>query len=325
MGISVAVYDAYVSEWRRRLRENYRPYRQRWPGHLFHHAPLENVVKILTNGELLSRNHAKEAAFLDVAGAGIIDHRNDAHNYGRLYFRPRTPTQYSIEGIRKLSDVRFNAHAPTLYMLVFDARCVLTIDSTECSNGNMQSWGTAHEPSEEFFAGLPFTEIYHEGSVGFTPEILHRRCAEVLVQSPFRIKQSLKFIYCRSPAERDMLSYELGPVAAQWIDRMIISDDLNVFEKRYSFIQTVDIGHSGVTFKVHPRSDNQEIELRLRIKHGQELISDDTFSRLPAVSKSGSSIWIKRAHLADGDYRVRIDIEGHKAYINSLTLGDALF
>jgi hypothetical protein len=154
---------------------------------------------------------------------------------------------------------------------------------------------------------------------------LHRRCAEVLVQSPFRIKQALKFIYCRSPAERDMLNYELGLLAHDWIDKMIISDDLNVFEKRYSFVQTVDIGHSGVTFKIHPRSDNQDIELRLRIKQGRELVSDDNFPRLPAVSKSGTSVWIKRAKLADGDYRVRIDIEGHKAYRNLLTLGDALF
>ena len=275
----------------------------------------------------MSRNDAGKAGFLDVAGAGIIDHRSAAHNYGRLYFRPRTPTQYSIEGIRKLSDIAYSAHAPMRYMLVFDASKILTLEDTECSNGNMQSWGTAHDATEDFFLGLPFSEIYHEGGLaaGWTREINHRRCAEVLVQSPFNVKPALKFIYCRSSAERDTLLHELGVTAKYWLGKIVISDDLNVFEKRYSYVQSVDIDKTGVSFKLHPRYGNQTVELRIRARLDQTMTFDDTYSRQAATAPNGNSSWIRKANLTDGSYLVRIDIEGHMAYRNVLDLGDVLF
>jgi hypothetical protein len=59
---------------------------------------------------------------LDIAGAVVIQNRDRAHQFARLYFRPRTPTQFHIEGIRKSGDYYMGyTHAPTLVMLIFDS------------------------------------------------------------------------------------------------------------------------------------------------------------------------------------------------------------
>lgn len=65
--------------------------------------------------------------------------------------------------------------------------------------------------SAEDFAKLPFDKIYHEGA--FLPEnrddIIRHRQAEVVRRDGIYIKDCLKGIVCRTPAERQMLLYLL--------------------------------------------------------------------------------------------------------------------
>ena len=100
MGLSLAFVDAHIRGWEQKLKGGAYPHREHWPRYLFHHAPLENAVKILTSGRL-SRIHSDQVRGRDVAGFGVIDCSQRAHHFARLYFRPRTPTQYHIEGIRR--------------------------------------------------------------------------------------------------------------------------------------------------------------------------------------------------------------------------------
>jgi hypothetical protein len=135
------------------------PHRTKWPSRLFHHTPVENAAEVLRRGALLSRNASAGARQLDVADADVIARRDAAHDSARLYFRPRTPTQYSIEGVRKRSEYFRGAdkHAPTLVMFIFDARKVLALPGVRFSDGNMQSSGTLDGDSEAFFSSIDFS------------------------------------------------------------------------------------------------------------------------------------------------------------------------
>ncbi len=128
MLITSKLFEAHIASWRERLaKSGGRPYRQNWPGRLFHHAPLENAVEILTSGNLLSRTASAGARKRDVADPNVIATTTVAHDFVRLYFRPRTPTQYHIEGIRKTTDLlRPDVHAPVIVVFVFEALAVLS-------------------------------------------------------------------------------------------------------------------------------------------------------------------------------------------------------
>jgi hypothetical protein len=115
MGLTDRRVDRHIEEWQDRLGRTFTSRRAQWPPRLFHHSPIENAAKILKTGQLLSRVHSTPHRALDVAGVSVIQNRNRAHQFGRLHFRPRTPTQYhiEIEGIRKAGEYYDQAHAPT--------------------------------------------------------------------------------------------------------------------------------------------------------------------------------------------------------------------
>ena len=81
--------------------------RRPWPDFLFHFTAIENVVSILKHG-LLSRAEARRQGidFASSASSKIIG-QTDATltDYVRLYFRPRTPTTYRMEGFKPLGQL----------------------------------------------------------------------------------------------------------------------------------------------------------------------------------------------------------------------------
>lgn len=126
MGLSPRVARAHIDDWKERLARGNRPYRQHWPSRLFRHEPLENAVKILKSGVLLSRRDAASEIERDIAPADIIASSEAAHGFVRLYFRPKSPTQYRIEGIRKPNELYQGRHAPVLFLMLFRAEDILT-------------------------------------------------------------------------------------------------------------------------------------------------------------------------------------------------------
>lgn len=114
MGLSANFIQAHVAKWEASLAATYRSYRTKWPSRLFHHAPVQNAAAILRRGELLSRIDSEGIRPFDIAGQNVIALRDRAHSFARLYFRPRTPTQYYIEGIksRKNITITIQIHMP---------------------------------------------------------------------------------------------------------------------------------------------------------------------------------------------------------------------
>jgi|SRR5215831_1358383 len=325
MALGTAFINEHIARWEAELRKPYYAYREKWPSRLFHHSPLANAVKILIAGKLRSRADPENSDFVDVAGAGVIDARDHAHNYVRLYFRPRTPTQFHIEGIRKAGECQFGeqAHAPVLVMFVFDSRKVLRLEGTRFSDRNMQLGAAAAHDSEDYFSTIPFAKVYHEGGTGGDRSIIEHRCAEVLAESPLDLEETLQWIYCRSSAERDTLLYLLRNHELDYSQRVLISDDLRVFEKKYVFVEFVSLSSAGVIFQLNPRADGQKINVRVKAwnNSGKQIV--DFYNGELAAVPTGAPRWRVATDLKNGRYRVRIELENQLAYENVLTLGPA--
>jgi len=211
MGLSAGFINAHIAAWEARLNTPFQTYRAQWPSRLFHHAPVENAALILKHGRLLSRIQSEGRRAVDVAPPDLIGSRTRPHEFARLYFRPRTPTQFLIEGIRKPSEYYQGKHAPVLVMFVFDARKVLALDEVRFSDANMQSQWTTDGNTEAFFSGIDWQSVFHNSP---TQErgIRRRRCAEVLAPSPLPLRDNLQWVICRSQAERAMLLSALESV-----------------------------------------------------------------------------------------------------------------
>ena len=96
-----------------------------WPNFFYHFTDVHNASSILYSGYIYSRREATERNIMynDNASRAVIDATNiDSKCYGRLYFRPLTPTQFHNEGY-KPSGIRhgdINASCPVPIFLCED-------------------------------------------------------------------------------------------------------------------------------------------------------------------------------------------------------------
>ena len=133
--------------------------REWWPDYLFHCTDITNVVNILQTGFLMSRTQAIEAKALnvDIAPRDIIDHTSEHwHDYVRLYFRPKTPTQYRNEGHRPKNERYLGAQCPVPVYLLFDAVSVLSLPGSAFTDGNLAS-GAIPQQSLSRITGFAFS------------------------------------------------------------------------------------------------------------------------------------------------------------------------
>ncbi len=327
MALGEVFLDDHITSWEQHFRavRTY-PYRVHWPSRLFHHAPIENALAILREDRLRSRNDPDNAKPRDIAGDGVIDNRPDAHSLVRLYFRPKTPTQFYIEGVRKTDEChQFGHQAPILVMFVLNSRPILTCDGVQFSDINMQANAANVGDDEQFFQTIQFHKVYHEGSYGGDNSITQHRCAEVLCPSPVNLSAVLERICCRSEAEKATLLHLLGPHAARWLPYMKVSDDLAVFLRHFVFVNHVELAPTGIVFELNPRRNRQPVDVRLTIwRQTGVMVANFHYASLNETPPSGGR-WRAPVDLTDGRYRVRIELEGHLAYDAEVTLGDILF
>lgn len=327
MGLTAAAADAHIARWTQELQKPNYPHRVHWPSLLFHHAPVQNAVGIIQSGQIWSRRQSEGLRPLDVAGAGVIDHRERAHDFSRLYFRPRTPTQYHIEGIRRPNECQYGpaAHAPVLVMFALDARSILTMPNTRFSDINMQRDDARDGDDDAFFATIDFAKTYHQGGTGGDASIINHRSAEVLCHSPLDLAEHLKWVVCRSEAERETLIHLAGFAGRALRSKIVTSDDGKVFEKRFAFVEKVYASPEGVTFNLSPRHDWARLKVRVQVHTAAGIVVfDHTYPQLLARSENGGG-WISKVRLMDGVHRVTIHIDDHLAYENLLNVGEALF
>lgn len=128
-------------------------------GYVYHFTHIENAVDIIRNSSIKSRNSANIKA--DAAGT-VVHLRDDAHEYARFYFRPKTPTQFYNEFLGKRPNDGYNKgqirvswyekaralghpKCPIPIFFRFNMQEVLFAKGVDCriSNGNMQTSSTS--------------------------------------------------------------------------------------------------------------------------------------------------------------------------------------
>ena len=303
--------------------------RQWWPLCLFHCTDISNVISILQEGELLSRVQAKKAGQLkvDIASPEVIaGTHSDWQDYVRLYFRPRTPTQYGNEGLRPSNRQRWNAHCPVPVYLIFNSIDVLSRSDCLFSDGNLGSGYSAVENKVSFLKDIPFDKVYHD--TWFNPEqrdtIVHHRNAEVLVPQRMAL-DSLLFIGCRSDAEFKTLLHSLRPeVLPLWVDKIGFRPRLHLFNRKWTFVEYVEMSTDCITFHFNRNSISPgPFEARVEISEtvsGQRYIWSNTdyncdrLLQLPLQNLKDSS-----------GYSVRLFLDDHLAFANRFKEDDLPF
>lgn len=228
-----------------------------WPRYVYHFTDVKNAVSIIKSGGLYSRSEClkRNLMAVDNASPEIIQNTRQAHlEYVRLYFRPRTPTQFNNEGIRPIGQRKLGAHCPMPVYFCFNALEVLALDETEFSNGNMGSGNVDHRGDRQFFNDIPFRYVFHNS--WFSPEqrdtIIFHRNAEVLVPTYLPLVPSLRFIACRSAAERQTLLHLLPrTIRNEWEQHIRIGDQ-GLFERKWTFVEEVVVIDNAVAFKFNP-------------------------------------------------------------------------
>jgi len=189
--------------------------RRWWPRLLFHYTDVTNAVKILRDGFLYSREQLENAEGLTVSsGSSAVLAGTDTtiKDCVRLYFRPKTPTQFHAEGVRSKSvlvrSMYPDAHCPVPIFFLFDSGSILTRADSFFSDGSLASPRAQIFQSAKALVNLPWTRIYHNSwfDVNKGRDIVFRRGAEVIVPNRLDLG-SLRYIYCRSEAERETLLF----------------------------------------------------------------------------------------------------------------------
>jgi len=196
-----------------------------WPRFIFHFTNINNAVRILESGKLLSRSDSLHSGSMitDNASSEVMDQTDEVwKNYVRLYFRPRTPTQNKNEGFRPIPQRELNSHCPVPIYFMFDSKKLLSRANVSFSKGSLAVNNTSIFSDAANFKKIPFQHVYHDSS--FEPSerstIIYHRQAEVVIPDELNLAY-LKHIWCRSEAEYHTLIHLLSPDTKKlWKDKI---------------------------------------------------------------------------------------------------------
>jgi hypothetical protein len=294
-----------------------------WPDCLFRFEPVETAVRILEDGRFLSRSAAARDGQLtfDSASPSVIS-STDEHwkEYVRLYFRPRSPTQYSTEGFRIVGSYPYGALCPMPIVFVLDATDILTRAGTIFSNGNLAASATTGDTAL-FLGTIPFQYVYHEGAFdqAHRSTIIFHRHAEVIIPEALDLTP-VRFIGCRTQAEYETLLFNLSPEAREkWTPKIGLGTRANLHFRNWIFVEQVSLSQNHIVFQFNPSCRGQS---PFKIKF-----------ELAYPSSGKSFFWEKNDYKFDdstlkfnlektgiiGGYNVRLTIDGRVAYANNYT------
>jgi ssDNA thymidine ADP-ribosyltransferase, DarT len=226
-----------------------------WTKYIFHHTDIRNAVEILKIGKFLCRR------LLDETGGMIVDNasrsiisvtESSVKDYVRLYFRPRNPTQYRNEGVRPKDKQWEESHCPVPIFFLFDSKEILTRDDCQFSEGNLASVGIQGlRATAKELALFDFRKIYHDSPHNDKTINFHKN-AEVVIFNELDLS-ALKFIVCRSPAEKETL-LNILPVKAfdRWSSKVVIDTKVNFFFRKWTFLQVVELTSKYTTLTFSP-------------------------------------------------------------------------
>ena len=236
-----------------------------WPRFVYHFTDVRNAASILEGGVLYARHFAslREVMATDNASRQVLDQTNDEWKYYvRLYFRPRTPTQFHNEGFRPSGHYGLGAHCPMPVYLLFDSQTILARPESRFSNGSLASLGSRVFSTTEELNQMPFSDIYHDGQIlddeDRRRQIVSRRQAEVVVPNRLDL-DALRFIVCRSEAERETLSHLLTLESYnRWQNKIKLENSKsNLFLKRWLYVESAELSDSSITLHFNLSADTE--------------------------------------------------------------------
>jgi hypothetical protein len=300
------------------------PARKWWPNYLFHFTDITNAVSILEGGKLVCRSQRPMTK--DIASSEIIDQTEQAwKNYVRLYFRPRTPTQFHNEGFRPLTDLgRLQAHCPMPVFFLFDAETLLTHETTRFSDGNVAVASPIVGKDAAFLEAIPFQKVYHDSWLDEAEKrsIIYHRHAEVLVPSQLDLA-ALKWIACRTEAELRTLRELLSP--RNWnrfAPRIKIRRQL--FYRSRTFVEEAELEQQKVTLQFNRSSTTPgPFSVRLDIKN---LDSGKSYFWMSGQYTANRTLRVAIPQLTNPtSYEVRLTLDGLIAFADTFELEGRVF
>jgi hypothetical protein len=290
-----------------------------WPSYLFHFTDIQNAVNILTMGELLSRVEAEASNQIVTNGASpeVISQTEDQwKDHVRLYFRPRTPTQFRNEGFRPVSQQELGgAHCPVPIYLLFDSAAILSRQDALFSAGNLAAQGVQPYGDAESFKQIPFELVYHD--TWFDPPdrgtVIFHRNAEVIVPKRLDLS-SLQFVWCRSQAEYDTLLYLLPPnTRTRWVKQIGVDMRMNLFVKRWTYVEDAELNTTGFSFQFN-KGTQAPGPFRARVTIN-ETITNDKYEWGNDDYQANGVLRIGLSNLnAPQDYSVRLFLDDRLAF-----------
>jgi hypothetical protein len=247
-----------------------------WPQFVYRFDDVRSVASILQRGAVLSREQCDREGIEhhDAANQAIIEATPYAHRYVRLFFRPLTPTQFHMEGIKAAADLSATKeHCPVPVFLLFDSGGLLGEQGVQFSDGGIARRSRYRVGrSAEFLQTIPFESVYHDGPLPDDPsersDIIFRRHAEVLIENEVDLR-FLKHIRCRTGPERDTLLYLLGDAAPRYSALIRIAPPgAAIFYRQGMFVETVHMLRDRLYFRMANRGR--------RLYDADLLVSDST-------------------------------------------------
>ncbi|MFT4037389.1 MAG: DarT ssDNA thymidine ADP-ribosyltransferase family protein [Thermomicrobiales bacterium] len=289
-----------------------------WPRFFFHVTDASNVVSILRDACLYSRDEVESTGRKrhDNASADVLSGTDpECLRSVRLYFRPRTPTFWHNEGIcPKGHCSQYQAHCPMPVALLFDSAEVGGLEGVAFSDGNLAGAHTRIGDDIDFLRSLDFRDIYHDQPlpVAGRERIRSARQAEVTTPSGLPLS-SLRWVVSRSVAERQKLQTLLdqervrSPVAEQ-----AFVSDYQCFVGERTYVERID--HTGthvqVTFNSATKTPGPyRVQVTLTDPTTGELFTDDFSTRTDTALR-----YALPASLRERNVRVVLLLDGFRAF-----------
>ncbi|TPI49987.1 DUF4433 domain-containing protein [Mesorhizobium sp. B2-9-1] len=305
MAISIARAQRHIREWNEKLARY--PSRNGWVNSLFHACQIETAAEIVRQRKVVCRQHVP-IVLCDVANQGALWNNPAAHEYVRLYFRPKNSFHFKTEGIKSNSDpYRVNPHMAIPVMLVFDFTSVITLADSFFVSGNFASQALAPLQGDKNFDGLNFNYIYHDSAVSqdMMQTIHDARMAEVVVRNELPLAHHLRVVVCRTIHEERMLRYLLRNVDVSDV-RFAVEKGGSLFLCRGSYITELYTRGGELHFDFTAPSTARKDKYSVAVSCGN--------SRF-AFSLEPSSWRVPQIVNPDPSAEWKIEIEGCTAYL----------
>lgn len=316
--IEIFLRQQQQEDWLRRSE------RRIWPQFVFHYTDVRNAHRILRQGRLYSRLDPDNPLTVSAGSPAVLATTNEEYrDCVRFYFRPRTPTQFYAEGIHSelsLARSRYpGAHCPVPVFFLFDAGRILGRSDCRFSDGGLGNPRARVLSSADDLRGLPWRKIYHIGGYDRSRaedcDIAFRRNAEVIVSNSVDMS-ALRYIYCRSAAERETLLCLIGPELRQrFLERVYASNRVELYERKRTFVEAARLRADGARFHFSP-----DTAAPGPFRFCLELVVGDTQYVLEEASlELGPGRYVYRVSYprSFAAYTIRLQLDEHLAYQNT--------